>query len=512
MNRILFVFLAIGIIVGACRKENTSPAKIELSSKNLSAQKDAGITQTFSIDVSNTGKSLGSVVWEQDFESALPAGWIVNTTVGTDNKGSAATGNFELAASAKTPFAISINPNGVTGTVRLSVHFSLQDDPTAVQTATFELQAINTPKGVVITLSGTNFTGSGSHNAAKEYTVSIQHDASVDANIAWRRVNDTIPTGWITNVTAANNSATSDATGAMTIGSGSSSLFKVNLNPNGNEGRATTTILYYVTTDSAATVKEATFEYTAVNSTQPTITLSNSSFTDSGDSTTAKEFSLNVNYDGPSAATIHWRRVSENIPSGWATNITTGTTSQGNNTTGSFTLSPASASAFKFNMDPQSIAGTGNSTVLFYVEGDSAATVKEASFEYTATGNTVVAPTVLYSLADTAQTGSGTSSTLEGKVYIDVTNETSSSLPLKWKRVNETKSTGWDIYICFGQCFGPAMMSNVHPMNANATDPFEVHFAPNGAFGSGHTEILIWSPTDSVGTVRRMHFDYSASK
>lgn len=515
MNRILFVFLAIGIVIGACRKKTESPANIEISSLNNSAQKDVSAAHTFSIDVTNTGKSSGTIVWEHDLESALPTGWTIGTAVGTDDKGSATTGAFELAASAKAAFGLNINPNGVTGTVRLNVRFSVQDDPSISKTASFELQAISTPKGVVISLSGTTFQGSGSHNATKDYTVSIQHDASTNANIAWRRINDTIPAGWTVEATAGSNSASTAATGAMTIASGSSSLFKVGMNPNGSEGRATTTILYYVSTDSAATVKQATFEYTAVNSTVPTITLSSSSFSDSGDSTTAKDFSLNVNYDGPSASTIRWKRTSESIPSGWATNITTGTTSQGNINTGSFNLNPASASAFKFNMNPQSIAGTGTSTVLFYVEGDSAATVKQATFEYTANGITVVAPSALFSLSDTTKSGTGTDAnpTTDPKLTSYVTNETSNTLELKWHRVNETATPGWDIYVCYGLCYGPATITETHTLAANqANEPFEVHFTPNGNFGSGHTEILIFEPSDSAGTVRRIIYDYSVAK
>lgn len=518
MNRILFIFLAMGIIIGACRKKTESPANIELSSANNSAQKDISVAHNFSIEVSNTGKSLGTIVWKQDLESSLPTGWTINTTVGSEDKGSAVTGNFELAAAAKTPFGLTVNPNGVTGTVRVNVQFYLQDDPSISKTASFEFQAISTPKGVVISLTGSSFQGSGSHNTTKDYTVSIQHDASTNANISWRRIKDTIPTGWLVDVTAGSNSSSTAATGTMTIASGSSSLFKVQMNPNGNEGTATTTILYYVSTDSAATVKQATFEYTAVNSTTPTISLSNSSFTDSGDSTVAKDFNLNVNYDGPNAATIRWKRTSESIPSGWSTNITTGTTSQGNANSGSFTLNPASASAFKFNMNPQSIAGTGNSTVLFYVEGDSAATVKQATFEYTANGVTVVSPSALYSLSSTSQTGSGSnaSPTTDPKLHIDVSNETNSSLTLKWYRVNETATPGWDIYVCYGLCYGPATMTQVHTLTAKGTAdetaPFEVHFTPNGNFGSGHTEILLFEPSDSAGTVRTMVFDYSVAK
>ena len=86
-----------------------------------------------------------------------------------------------------------------------------------------------------------------------------------------------------------------------------------------------------------------------------------------------------------------------------------------------------------------------------------------------------------------------------------ITNTSGDSLNLKWRRVVNNLSGSWTQAICDPElCYGPTTNSATFPLKVGATGILDAHYYIGGAAGDGHSELLVFYPLDSAGTVQRI--------
>ncbi|HIB76041.1 MAG TPA: redoxin domain-containing protein, partial [Flavobacteriales bacterium] len=86
-----------------------------------------------------------------------------------------------------------------------------------------------------------------------------------------------------------------------------------------------------------------------------------------------------------------------------------------------------------------------------------------------------------------------------------ITNTSGIALNLKWRRVVNNLSGSWTQAICDPElCYGPTTNSATFPLKVGATGILDAHYYIGGAAGDGHSELLVFYPLDSAGTVQRI--------
>ncbi len=101
---------------------------------------------------------------------------------------------------------------------------------------------------------------------------------------------------------------------------------------------------------------------------------------------------------------------------------------------------------------------------------------------------------------------------LDVQVTINITNLTSSTKNLTWKRTVINNVGGWDVPVCDPlNCYAATTNSASFTMNPNGTGAFLIHAYPNGNMGVQTEQITVFDPTDSMNTTMSRNYEVTAT-
>lgn len=99
-------------------------------------------------------------------------------------------------------------------------------------------------------------------------------------------------------------------------------------------------------------------------------------------------------------------------------------------------------------------------------------------------------------------TGTGLPSDIFIKIESMVTNNTNSTMDIRWERTNVQTPAAWDNAVCDKNgCYAPSVDTETFSIDPGEMSIMAIWFVPNSAAGTGTVELRIYNAADSANTV-----------